>query len=203
MNVNDMIGYAENLVEEKYNNQVWYDFVDTVLEELTPLAKVVQEDTVPLSIADNKATISLSSTYLTGLFEVVGVSLHSTGERKKQLRKLAPYDTASLGWIHNDTAVTLINLPTTSANAVVHYYQNLTMTATTSTVTDYTINLPEKYHDIVVKGMCALSMQKEEEGDRKGDFYGEYTMGKRRLLSERIMAVEPWNAQAIMGGGGK
>ena len=201
MNVNDMIGYAENLVEEKYDDQVWYDFVDTILEELTPLAKVVQEDTVPLTIADSEATISLSSTYLTSLFEVVGISLRSTGERKKQLRKLAPYDTASLGWIHNDTEVTLINLPTTSADAIVHYYQNLTMTATTSTATNYTINLPEKYHDIVVKGMCAMSMQKEEEGDRKGDFYGEYTMGKRRLLSERIMAVEPWNAQAVGGGG--
>lgn len=200
MTVNEMIEKAVNLVEEVYDNEIWHGFVETVLEELTPLAKTVAENNVPLTITNGEAVVNLSSSHLTEPFEVVNVALQSTGDRKKQLRKLPSYDSASFGWVHGGTRITLQNLPTTSADAVVTYYQNLAMTlSTASTGTDYTINLPEEYHDIVVKGICALSMQKEEEGDRKGDFYGEYTLGKRRLFAERIQAVEPWNAPAIGG----
>jgi butyrate kinase len=42
--------------------------------------------------------------------------------------------------------------------------------------------------------------KKEEELDRKNDFYGEYTLGKRRMIAERTMAMEPWNAVAMRGG---
>jgi hypothetical protein len=200
MTAHEIIEKVVNMVEEVYDNEIWYGWIETVLEELTPLAKTVAESTIPLTIANEAATISLSSTYLTDPFEVVSVALQSTGERKKQLRKLPAYDSVSLGWVHSGTSLTLQNLPVTAADAVVTYYQDLSMTLSTASTNDYTINLPEEYHDIVVKGLCALAMQKEEEGDRKGDFYGEYTLGKRRLLAERIMAVEPWNAQAVRGG---
>ncbi len=199
MTVDEIIAQAETMVEESYDPSVWEDWVQAILDDLTPMAKVLTETEVSLTITNEEATINLVSSAPT-LFELIGISLKPTGKRKQKLRKLPAYDSVSLGWIRYNTTVKLQNLPVASAKAVVEYYQKLAMTAVAAPSTDHTINLPEEYHDIVVKGICALAMQKEEEQDRKNDFYGEYTLGKRRMISERTMAMEPWNAVAMRGG---
>ena len=195
MTVNEIIGQAENLVEESYDRDIWEDWVQAILDDLTPFAKMLEEEEVSLTIANEEAEINLSA--ISDLFEVVNISIKPTGKRRMKLRKLPAYDGASMGWVRYPNKVKLQNLTWTSGAGVVEYYKDLTMTVSGL---DHTINLPEEYHDIVVKGICALAMQKEEEFDRKQDFYGEYTLGKRRMMAERTVSMEPWNAHAMMGG---
>lgn len=196
MTANEIIARAEELVEESYATATWLAWIRAVLEDLTPLAKIFKETEVTLTIASNEATVNLAA--ITDFFELVNVSIKPTGKRRMKLRKLPAYDGASQGWVRYDTTVKLQNLTVTAGKAVVEYYAKLALTASG---TDYTLNLPADYHDIVVKGVCALAMQKEEEFDRKQDFYGEYTLGKRRIYAERLVAMEPWNASAMRGGG--
>lgn len=195
MTVNEIIAQAENLVEESYSSGIWEDWVRNVLDDLTPFAKLLAEEEVSLTIVDGEAEIDLTA--ITDLFDVVNVSIKPTGKRRMKLRKLPAYDGVSMGWVRYPNRVKLQNLTWSSGDAIVEYYQDLAMTVSGA---DYTINLPEEYHEIVVKGICATAMQKEEEYDRKQDFYGEYTLGKRRMMAERTIAMEPWNAQVMRGG---
>lgn len=193
MTANEVIERAVELVEEQYDNDVWYEWIDAVLRDLNPLTKLIETEEVTLTIANGEAEIDLSA--ISDCFEVISVSFKPTGKRAKQLRRIPPYDSYSMGWVHYDTTLKLLNLAETAGTAIVTYYALLARTS--DGATDYTLNLPEKYHDIIVKGICAMSMQKEEEFDRKQDFFSEYMLGKQRLYMERILAVEPWN----QGGG--
>lgn len=187
MTVRELIERAERLVEEKYDNEIWYGFIDDVLSDLTPAAKVLTEDDLTTTISDEEATVTLPT-----LHEVVNVSFKPTGGRKYTLRRLSPYDTVSTGWIRNNNTIKLQSLPWAAGVTYVAYYKQLSRTASGD---DFTIDLPAEYHDVLLKGVCALAMQKEEDSDRKQDFYGEYLLGKYKMLAERTYEMEPWNAQ--------
>ena len=187
MTVTELIERAEYLVEERYDNDIWYNFIDDVLHDLTPAAKVVAETTDNTTITDEEATITL-----TDVHEVINVSFKPTDGRKHVLRKLSSYDTVSTGYIRENNAVRLQGIPWSAGTTYITYYAMLERTASGD---DFTINLPEQYHDVLLRGVCAKAMQKEEDADRKQDFYGEYLLGKHKMLAERTYEVEPWNAQ--------
>ncbi len=194
MTANEVIARAVDLVEEDHPVTVWRRWIEDVLKDLNPLSKILAEADVNLTIANGEATVNLAALPL--FYEVVNMSFKPTGKRPTQLRKLPIYDSYSTGWILRDTTAKLVNLRSSEGQAVVGYYQELTMT---ESVGEHVFNLPEKYHDLIVRGICSMAMQKEEELDRKQDFYIEYTMGKRRMLAERVVAIEPWYAGALGG----
>ena len=198
MNASDLITKAENLIEEQYPNTVWRAWIEDVLRDLTPAAKLLTETEVAVTLTSGDVTIAVSG--ITNLYEIVSVSFKPTGGRVMQLRKLSPFDSVGRGWVRHDSEIRLQGLPYSSGTAIVKYYESLVLT---QAGTEYTYNMPEGYDEVLLRGVCAFAMQKEEEFDRKQDFFGEYMLGKRRMLMERTLAMEPWNAQAIMSMGGE
>ena len=197
MTADDIISRAEILVEEEYASTDWKGFMEGVLRDLTPSAKILKDEDITVTISSGEATMTISST-LPNLYELVDVSFLPTGGRNRPLRRIAPTDSVSVGWsrMENDT-IHLRNLPWTAGTATVKYYENLSMTASTVTTGDYTFNLPAQHHEVLLLGVCAYAMQKEEELDRKSDFYAEYMMGKRKMMAERTAEIEPWNRQYV------
>jgi hypothetical protein len=163
--------------------------LESVLADLTPIAKVSANSTASVTLTDNAANVSVP----TGAFEVVSVGFVPTSKRKVPLRKVSSADSASVGWYRRGDYVILQNIPYTGEISI-DYYEILTNTAGV-------LNLPEEYHEVVLKGLMAMAMQKEEDMGRKNDFYGEYSLMKRQMLADRIMAMEPWNAYLLQGGG--
>ena len=203
MTASELIAKAINLVEEDYPNETWEHFIEDVLSDMNTGAKVLKAEDIPVIISGGDATINVASTLPT-LYEIVDISFKPTGERSRPLKRLPAFDGVSMGWkrVDNNTVV-LQNLPFATGGADIKYYEKLTLTASTVSSGDYTFNLPEKYHEVLFKGVCAYAMQKEEELDRKNDFYGEYMIGKRRMLVERVSEVEPWNKHLVAEAGGK
>lgn len=198
MTANELITRAEYLIEEKYNNLIWYGFIKDVLRELTPVAKLPFEAAESVTLTDGWVTVDL--TEIDNLYDIVSVSFKPTGSRPKPLRRIAVQDTVSSGWSRMGDELRLQNLPYANGEVVIGYYEHLRLLEEDG---DYYYNMPEGYDEVLLKGICAYAMQKEEEFDRKQDFYGEYMLGKRRMLMERTMAMEPWNTQAIMQMGGE
>jgi len=189
MTADEIIRKAEEVAEESYSVSVWENMLESVLADLTPVAKVSANSTASVTLTDNAADVSVPS----GAYEVIGVGFVPTSKRKVPLRKVSSADSASVGWYRRGAHVILQNIPYTGSVSI-DYYAILTNTAGV-------LNLPEEYHEIVLKGLMALAMQKEEDMGRKNDFYGEYSLMKRQMLADRIMAMEPWNAYLLQGGG--
>jgi len=195
VNFRELVTRAENIVEEDYPKATWEGIVESVLRDLNPNAKILQRTSVPVELEDGTATIDIPD----GIYEILAVSFQPTGKRSMMLRRLSAYDTASVGWHQDMFTITVQNLKQDEGNVDIDHYANLTMT---EEGTEQVFNLPEKYHEVLLKGVLAMTMQKEEELDRKQDFYQEYMMAKQVMMAERVKEVEPWNMQN-MGQGGK
>ena len=201
MTASELIAMAENLVEESNTPQEWYDFINITLKDLTPAAKVLEEKVVSVELTDGSADINVTEE-VPEAFEVLSVSFKPTGQGRRELRKLTPQDYSSTGYARFNDFIRLQGLPWEEGAAVIYYYAKLKMIESGD---DYTFNLPEDYHEsVLLKGVCASAMQKEEDMDRKNDFYGEYALAKRSMLAERTFEMEPWNRmfvlQAKLGG---
>jgi len=204
LNVNQLIERAEAIIEEKYPSDKWRGFINSILDDLTPAAKVLKTADVTVTLASGAGEFTISDE-ISNVFEIVSVSFTPTGKRSIPLRKLFPHDNVSTGWKQQEDKIVLQSLPWSAGTANVSYYERLTLTSSNGV---YTMSLPEKYHEVVLKGVLAVAMQKEEEIDRKQDFFGEYLLAKRNMAVERITEVEPWNKQFVLGeklglGGGK
>ena len=197
MTAEEIIRKAESIVEEKYTYTVWTGFILSVLSDMTGDAKILTTKTgVSVVLSGGNGEITLSSDVdLINAIEVVSVSFTPTGKRAKVLRKLSSQDRVSTGWRRQEDKIALQSLPWVAGTANVDYYKNLTLTLSGGF---HVLNLPAKYHETVLKGVLALAMQKEEELDRKADFFGEYMMGKQKMVAERIFEMEPWNSQHVL-----
>ena len=189
MTVDEIIRKAEEVVEESYGVSVWENMVESVLADLTPISKVPANSTASVTLTSGAANVSVP----TGAYEVVGVGFVPTGKRVVPLRRVSSAESASVGWYRRGAHVILQNIPYTGSVSI-DYYEILTNTAGV-------LNLPEEYHDIVVKGLMAMAMQKEEDMGRKNDFFTEYMLLKRQMLADRIKIMEPWNLHLLQGGG--
>ena len=185
----ELITKAENLVEESYTAAQWDEMVDSVLADLNPIAKMLTTKEIDITLTSGNGSITVSSS-ITDLYEIVAVSYKPTGGRKLSLKKLAPFDSASTGWYREQDKIYLQNIEYGAGQVVVDYYQLLT-------IATGAFNLPAKYHEVILKGTAAIAMQKEEELDRKNDFFGEYMLLKKQMQAERIMEMEPWYAQVV------
>ncbi len=200
MKAYELITKAESLVDEKYANYIWYGWIEDVLRDLTPAAKLLNVADIAVTFTDDAVSIDVGD--IDNLYDIVSVSFQQTGKRFMQLRRLNVADGVSAGWVRDDDSITVQNLGYTAGTVRIKYYERLKLTEDSG---EYTYNMPEGYDEVLLRGVCAFAMQKEEEIDRKSDFYGEYMLGKRRMLLERTFAMEPWNMQAVaqmMGGEG-
>lgn len=195
MNSTELITKAQAIIEEDYPTSEWEGIIESVLADLNPVAKVLTSVNLTPTIADNKCEIDLTSD-ITDAFEIVSIS-YLQNDRKKQLKKLPPFDGVTTGWIREQSKVKIQNLPDGITTIVVDYYQLLTLTAGV-------FNLPEEHHEIILKGVLAMVAQKEEELDRKQDFFQEYMLAKREMMAKRVQDMEPWYSQVVapvrMGG---
>ena len=185
----ELVTKVENLVEESYTAAQWDEMVDSVLADLNPIAKMLTTKEIDITLTSGNGSITISSS-ITDLYEIVSVSYKPTGGRKLSLKKLAPFDSASTGWYREQDKIYLQNIEYGAGQVVVDYYQLLT-------IATGAFNLPAKYHEVILKGTAAIAMQKEEELDRKNDFFGEYMLLKKQMQAERIMEMEPWYAQVV------
>lgn len=192
MNAAELIAKAKTIVEEGYPDSTWEGMIESVLSDLNPVAKMMETIEITPTIVDGYCEIDISSD-ISELYEIVIVSFKPTGKRKQTLRKLPPYDGVSLGWVRENNKIKIQNLPGTGT-VIVDYYAVLTMTVSGG---DKIFNLPEEHHDVILKGLLATVAQKEEELDRKNDFFGEYMMAKRELMAKRVQEMEPWYAQVV------
>jgi hypothetical protein len=183
MDVPELIRKAEEIVEENYSIPVWENMIESVLKDLNSVSKLLKNYTAAVTLTSGAATVAIPS----DSYEVVGVSMVPTSGRKMNLRKLSPADSASVGWYRNGDDIVLQNIPYEGSISV-DYYELLTITSDE-------FNLPEKYHEVILKGVLATAMQKEEELNRKQDFFEEYMLAKRTMYAERIIDVEPWLAR--------
>jgi len=189
MKVPEMIVKVEKLIEESYTPEQWKEFLQTVLADLNPIAKILESVETDVTLTDGAGSIKLSEK-IPSMYEIVSVAYKPTAGRKRLLKKLSSFDSVSVGWYRDSDNIYLQNIEYGAGKIVVDYYELLT-------IEDGEINLPEKYHELVIKGMAGIAMQKEEELDRKSDFFGEYMLMKKQMQAERIMEMEPWYAQVV------
>lgn len=197
MNVADMIVQAQVRSEEVYDEPTWIGFINAAIDDLTPVARMLNRIVlVGETPSDGKLIITIAGSDVEDAHEILTVYYESTtpAGRSKQLRRLSLGDNFSMGWKLTSTQLILQGLGTTSAGTVtVDMYKKLTKVDDVLDIPD----LPEQYHDLIVKFMCSLSQQKEEELEDKRDFYGEYMLGKNSLALDRIWEVEPHNRKFI------
>ena len=180
MNVPELIRKAEEIVEENYAIPVWENMIDSVLSDLNPVSKMLKNHTEAVTLVDGAATIAIPN----DAYDVFGIYFIPTGLRKMNLKKVSPYDSASIGWYQHGDNIKIQNIPYTGSVSI-DYYEMLS-------ITDDEFNLPVKYHEVILKGVLATVAQKEEELNRKQDFYQEYIIAKRTMYAERTMDLEPW-----------
>ncbi len=195
MTLSELIEKAENIVEETYTHEIWESMVYTILADLNPIAKILISEEVDITLTGEAGEVDLAELE-TDFYEILSVSYKPTGKRKMILKKLPPFDSASVGWYREENFIQLQNIHYGVGKVVVDGYAMLTLTEDEDNL-DKTLNLPQKYHEVVLKGVMAVAMQKEEEYDRKSDFFGEYMMAKKQMQAERIMEMEPWYAQIV------
>ena len=191
MTLDQLIEKAEIVVEESYFPEEWEQMAGTVLAELNPIAKLLETESI--AAAEGEAEILLSN-LTNNFYEILAVSYKPAGKRKRLLRKLSPFDSASTGWHQENNRIVVRGLSDLPGEIIVDGYLRLGMTEEADSKV---FNLPEKYHEIILKGVLAIAMQKEEELDRKNDFFGEYMMMKNQMQAERIQEMEPWYAQIV------
>ncbi len=191
MKVSDLIDKAEVIVEESYSDEDWESMIDSVLRDLNSAAKVLNSQETAVTLTDGNAYISLP----TDLYEIVSVSFVQTGGRSISLRNVSSFDSASAGWYREGVSIYVQNLPFTTGNIKVNYYIALRIFEDGG---DKYYPLPERYEHVLLKGLQAMVMQKEEELQRKNDFFQEYMLMKQEMFGERVRTMEPWAVPTIL-----
>ena len=195
MTLNEIIEKAEFITEEEYDGTDWKQLAETVLADLTQYAKVL--GTAEGLDVSAEGVVDLSS--VDNIHEVVAVYYKPVGATKyRKLRRLSSHDMYSEGWKMDsgDVIIQADNLHTDD-EARVDYYEQLYLAEDGN---DYTLNLPEKYHEVVLRGLCSAVFQKEEHMDLKADMQAEYLAyynAREQMKVERIYEMEPWNRAGL------
>ncbi len=189
LTLNELIEKAEFATEEEYSNEEWRQMVETVLSDLTQYAKVLKSASELNISADGEVDMS----GVDNLHEVVSAYYRPDGfDNYRKLRRLAAFDLFSEGW-KQDQGALVFQVEDIDGQGKIDYYEQLYLAEDGS---DYTLNLPEKHHEVVLRGLCAAVMQKEEHMDLKADYQGEYMAyynAKEQMKIERAYEMEPWN----------
>ena len=211
MLVSDIIRKAELQAEESYETSDWIDFINSALDDLTSVVKLLKSKSgVEVTLTSGNGSVTISSDAdLAKAHEFVNVFFTPTEGIQEQLKLLSFKDNYSKGWKVTSTDIQYQNCGSTSGTSRVDYYQKLQhvslLTDDLATVT----GLPDQYHEIVVLFCVARSQAKEEELNDKQDVYNEYLGKKNSMAIDRIWMMEPQNRKflrkariaALIGGG--
>ena len=195
MTAEEIIEKAKFLVEEKYHGDRWREFVQSVLDDMTQVAKLLKTKSgIPANLTNGTCEITVSEDAdLVLAHEFLAAYFTPTGGTKKRLRRLPAHDDVSRGWKYLSDTLVLQEIGDIDGTAAFDYYQRLSLTKTTeSGSTFYALNLPADYHELVVAGICIKAMKKEEDPARKAEFQAEYDRGKAEMFRTRTLQMEPW-----------
>lgn len=194
MTVAEVIATVQLQVEEVYDDPTWISFINMALDDLTPVAKILQKkENISVTLTDGTGVIDIASdSDLLQAHEYLHV--YANGE---MLRRLPVTDNVSKGWKLLADKIIIQGLSGTSATCRVDYYQRLKHVSSLGDDLEAVSGLPAQYHPLVVLYCAAKSQQKEEELDDKTDFYNEYLLGKQQMAIDRIWLMEPQNRKLI------
>lgn len=204
--VAELIAMAEIKAEEIYEADIWIQFINNTLDDLTPVAKMLKRVAVTgVSVSDKKAEVQIrgegADPDLVKGHEFLNVYVTPTtpAGSMKQYRRLPMSDNVSSGWKTTLDHLLITNIPdvggdpVTEAIITVDFYKKLDHVSEMDDVPD----LPLQYHHLILLSMCSKSQQKEEELEDKNDFYAEYMRGKNDMALDRIWETEPQNRKFI------
>lgn len=216
MLVSDVIELAQIQSEEIYDDPTWMKFINSALDDLTPVAKIMStwELAAPAVVTAGKVEVDFSSPdnqTLVGAHEVLSLYFKVTSPAMPandymQLRRLPMNDYHSQGWKMVTNKITVQQLVKHPLDATVNIaevqlmvdlYEKLNHVTTVIQDIYVQCKLPSQYHNLLVLFACAKSQQKEEELSDKNDFYIEYLTGKRNLAMDRTWEMEPQNRKLI------
>ena len=196
MSVTNLINKAEFIVEESWTEDEWIYLIDSVLRDMNSSAKILNDVEYSAGLTAGHAYVTLPS----DLYEIHSVSYKPDGKRSVPLKRVSAMDTASVGFYRDGTTLYLQNLPYSNGKVQIKYYIELRVFEDGG---DNYYPLPDKYEHVLLKGLQAMAMQKEEELDRKKDFFSEYMMLKQEMLNERRRELEPWYSNTLFPTGGQ
>lgn len=204
MTAAEIIALAAARVEEVYNNDIWIGFINSCLDDLSPVIKLLKQTTTAVTFTGGVAIIPITGVGahadLTTAQEFLNVYITPTTPAggMKRLRRLAVSDFVNEGWKLYTGSLTVQNPvsggdPVTAATVAVDYYDRIGHVTLVANVPA----LPVQYHNLIVPYICAKSQQKEEELEDKNDFYAEYLKGKNELALDRMYEMEPHKRKVI------
>ncbi len=189
MYLSEMIEQAEHIAEESYSFPEWNTLVQQVLSDLAPAAKNLKQ--VSFDKPEGAVLVDIAvAEKIDDLYEVVSVSFKPDGKRSRPLRHLSLADTVSTGWMKDAGRIIVQELPEDKGEIVIDYYGTIKIVDEGQ---EKTFDLPVEHHDVILKGLLSKVAQKEEEFDRRQDFYSEYLAAKNEMMGKRIKEVETWN----------
>jgi len=196
MNLTDIIYSAENIVKESYDRPTWKTMIGSVLAELTDVAKLNNTKFFERNMENYGTQIDIDADF-PELYELIGVQYRPIGQRRKSLKQIPYYDTASTGWHKDRSFIYIQNLPQnyTTCGIFIHFYEKLAMLQDGE---DETFNLPEEHHDVILKGLLYKVAQREEDHNRLRTFSNDYMLAKQQMLAKRISDLETWNAPFVL-----
>lgn len=208
MDVQALINLAQTKAEEVYDNATWITLINACLDDLTPVARLLKEASIPnIAVTNGAASIPFTNAVLARSHEILSVFFTPTqagatpiaGASAQQMRRLGISDLFSAGWRLTTDALLLNNIPphgalaVTEGTVIVHYYKMLDHVTSLASVPE----IAPQYHSLIALYMCAKSQQKEEELNDKNDFYMEYLRGKNSMALDRIWDAEPHSRKFI------
>lgn len=194
MTVSEVITMAQLQAEEVYVDPTWISYINMALDDLTPVAKVLQKkENISVTLTDGKGSIDITADADLSLAHEFLNVFTST----EMLRRLPLTDNISRGWKLITGSILVQGLSGSPVTCRVDYYRRLAHVTSLSDDLESVSKLPAQYHPLVVMYCAAKSQQKEEELSEKNDFYNEYLLGKRQMAVDRIWEFEPHNRKFI------
>lgn len=140
MLVSDVITQVELMAQEDYTDTEWIKYINAALDDLTPVAKVLESFTVPNLTIDSNGdlTVSLTDTTrypeLATAHEILSVFQTLSGGSLEQLRPIKLSDNYSKGWklYANQVIIQQAGTADTKAKVRFDFYkklQNVTLAA--------------------------------------------------------------------------
>lgn len=191
MDTTNLISQTATLSGEDYSNDVWVNYFNDCLDDLSPVAKIL----VPIDITLTSGT----DTYPipSGVNEIISLYITLDNGAKVKKRRLAYADDYGVGWKQDSTNIILQPAPTfiTSGTIKLACYKDLDHLDVATLTLEPVI--PEKWQRLLILYASAKAQQQEEELDDKNDFYGDYLKRKAEYALERMWLMEPQNRKYI------
>jgi len=203
MLISDIITLVDDQTDEIYDNGEWVTLINQCLDDLTPIAKMINTyDSIAITVASKRASIAIASdTNLPNVHEIVNLYYTPNGGKETRLKRLVLNDSYSKGWKLDSGKIYLQGLGTEVTGTVrVDAYKKLTHIVYVASPESYTPtspDLPEQYHGLIVSYLCAKCQQREEEPSDKQDFWNDYMTEKQNFTIDRIKQMEPWKLKNL------